>query len=376
MVAPWVMDELKTVDLHDKRLNRRLGEVLSQLSVRPTASIPAACGGLAEMTAAYRLFDNPKATFEGILQGHIEATRQRVAQQAVVLLVQDTTELDWTRPGPQVEGAGPLDGDTRRGAFLHPLHAFTPDGTPLGTLYAQTWTRAEGVICASLSRAERAATPIEAKESYRWVETLRQARAEAGNGPDVRWVCLADSEADIYELLAEGMAASPGVDWIVRACQDRALCPTPGPGAAPGHLHEQVLSAPVLFTQTLHVRGRQAKVACEQRGRRQPRQSRSATVEVRAGRVRLRPPARPDRQLPVVELNAVLAREVDAPPGEEPVEWLLLTSLPITGLEQVRQVLEYYCVRWMIEMYQSYCLHCYRFYDSSLCGLGRVSSAS
>jgi hypothetical protein len=350
MVAPWVMDELKTVDLHDKRLNRRLGKVLSQLSVRPTASIPAACGGLAEMMAAYRLFDNPKATFERILQGHIDATRQRVAQQAVVLLVQDTTELDWTRPEQQVEGAGPLDGDTRRGAFLHPLHAFTPDGTPLGTLQARTWARAEGVVCASLSRAQRAAIPIEAKESYRWIETLRQAQVEAGNCPGVHCVCLADSEADIYELLAEGMAAPPDVDWIVRACQDRALCPTPGRNAEPGRLREQVLSAPVLFAQTIHVRGRPAKVACEKRGRRQPRQSRSAVVEVRAGRVRLRPPSRPDRQLPVVELNAVLAREVGAPAGEEPVEWLLLTSLPIAELEQVRQVIEYYCVRWMIEV--------------------------
>ncbi len=57
MVAPWVLDEMKTADLKDKRLNRRLREVLSQLGGHPTASIPAACGGHAEMTAAYRLFD-------------------------------------------------------------------------------------------------------------------------------------------------------------------------------------------------------------------------------------------------------------------------------------------------------------------------------
>ncbi|MCH8992322.1 MAG: transposase, partial [Acidobacteria bacterium] len=52
MVSPWVLDEMKTVDLKDKRLNKRLTEVLSQLGGQPTASIPAACGGYAETTAA------------------------------------------------------------------------------------------------------------------------------------------------------------------------------------------------------------------------------------------------------------------------------------------------------------------------------------
>ena len=76
MMAPWVVDEMKTADLKDKRLDNRLREVLSQLAAHPTASIPAACGGHAEMAAAYRLFDNEKATFAGILQPHSEATRR------------------------------------------------------------------------------------------------------------------------------------------------------------------------------------------------------------------------------------------------------------------------------------------------------------
>src|SRR5271163_4372861 len=102
MLAPWIGEELKTADLHDKRLNDRLRQVLSQLAGRPTASIPAACGGRAEMSAAYRLFDNEKATFENILHPHSNATRQRIAAEPVVLLVQDTTEADLTRPQQQV----------------------------------------------------------------------------------------------------------------------------------------------------------------------------------------------------------------------------------------------------------------------------------
>ena len=131
MLAPWVMDEMKTVELHDKRLDARLRTVLAQLADRPTASIPAACGGHAEMTAAYRLFDNEKAAFDNILEGHADATRQRIAAQPVVIFAQDTTEVNLTRPGQAVAGVGPLDGNSRVGALLHLLHAFTPDRTPV-----------------------------------------------------------------------------------------------------------------------------------------------------------------------------------------------------------------------------------------------------
>jgi hypothetical protein len=351
MVAPWVADELKTADLKDRRLDKRLQEVLSQLGGHPAASIPAACGGHAETTAAYRLFDNEKATWAVILRPHTDATRQRVAQQAAVLLVQDTTEVDLTRPEQQVAGAGPLDGSARRGALLHLLHAFTPDGTPLGTLHALAWVRGEEVGCASMSRARRAATAIEEKESYRWVDVLRRAGEEGPHCPSTQLVCLADSEADIYELLAQATAEPRCVDWIVRACQNRALQWENGRETGEKHVREHVLGQPVLFTHTIRVRGRKAKVACETRGRRQPRESREAQVEVRAACVTLRPPWRADRKLPAVTVNVVLVREVDPPANDEPVEWLLLTSLPVGDVEQVRQVIQYYCVRWMIAVF-------------------------
>ena len=351
MPASWVLDEMKSTDLSDKRLNHRLWEVLSQLAEHPTASIPAACGGHAEMTAAYRLFDNEKAAFEHILAPHTEATRERLTQHAVVLLVQDTSEVDVTRPNQPVVGAGPLDGETRRGALLHLLHTFTPDGTPLGTLHAVAWVREEEVICASMSRAERAALPIEEKESFRWVETLRRASEEARHCPSTQLICIADSEADIYELLVEGTAEPCRADWIVRACQNRALQWKNGVQSGEKYVREQLLAQPVRFTQTIQVRGRKAKVACETRGRRQPRQSRETEVEVRAGRVTLRPPWRSDRRLPEVSLNVVLVREVDPPEDDEPVEWLLLTSLAVNEAEAVRLVIQYYCARWMIEVF-------------------------
>ncbi len=352
MAVPWVLDEMKTVDLKDKRLNNRLREVLSQLGGHPTASIPAACGGHTEMTAAYRLFDNENATFEAILQPHIDATRQRIVPHPVVLLVQDTSEIDVTRPEQQMVGVGPLDGGARWGALLHPLHAFTPDGTPLGTVHASAWVRDQaGERSHSLSRGQRATTPIEEKESYRWVDAFRRAVEESQRCPSTQLVIVADSEADIYELLAEARTEPRRVDWIIRAGQNRALLRETGQETAEKYVREHVLTQPVLFTHTIQVRGRKAKVNCETRGRRQPRQSRQAQMEVRAEQVTLRPPWRADRKLPPVTVNVVLVREVDPPENDVPVEWLLLTSLPVGEIEQIRQVIQYYCVRWMIEVF-------------------------
>ena len=351
MSESWSMEEMQEVDLNDARLEARLRELLTQLGDHPTASIPAACGGHAEMTAAYRLFDNPKTTFARILAPHIEATRRRIAAQPVVVLAQDTSEIDVTRPTQQVQGAGPLDDGARRGLLLHPLHAFTPDGTPLGTLFATHWAREDVAVSArSLPRAQRAAIPIAKKESYRWVRTLRQAREQQTRCPQTRIVCVCDSEADIYELLCEAQAEPSHIDWIVRGCQDRALQPEVGQTAT-RHLRAAVLRQPVSLVQTLHVRGRDSKIAFETRGRRQPRHSRQAHVEVRSASLRLRAPRRPEGKLPALAVNVVLVRELHPPSGDAPIEWLLLTNLPVRTNEEIRQVIQFYCTRWMIEIF-------------------------
>ncbi|MBW3599929.1 MAG: IS4 family transposase [Planctomycetes bacterium] len=347
MATEWAVEEMSGADLKDKRLNDRLTEVLSALGERPTASIPAACGGYAEMAAAYRFFDNEKSTAERILAPHHQRTRERMKAQPVVLMVQDTTEADVTRPEQQMAGAGPLAAASRQGVFLHSLQAYTPNGLPLGEVWSDRWARDEASLekPQEEKRQERKAAPIEEKESFRWLEGLRQARETAEECRETQCICVADSEADIYELFAEPRGP---VHWLIRACQDRALVRG---GKDEANLIHKAIEAPVLFTRQISVRGRKAKVACETRGRRQPRKNRKATVEVRAAAMTLRPPSRPDRRLPAVQVNVVLVREVDPPPDDESVEWILVTTLPIETIEQVEEIVAYYCVRWMIEIY-------------------------
>lgn len=160
-----LVDEVLGADFGDKRLDKRLGKVIEELGAKPTLSIPAATHARAEMEAAYRFFDNDKVSPNKILAPHIVATRERISQCDFVLLVQDTTELDFTRPTQQVRGAGPMDSESRRGAFFHPLVAFDSVGLPLGTVWQKTWAREK--IETSLTKKERVKkrkeTPIEKK---------------------------------------------------------------------------------------------------------------------------------------------------------------------------------------------------------------------
>ena len=232
-----ITDEVCGADIGDERLNRRLVKIVEELGAQPNLNIPAATDGRAEMEGAYRFFDNDKVSPEKIRQPHVAATIERIAQCDMALLVQDTTELDLTRPSQQVRGAGPMDCESRLGAFHHPLMAFNIDGVALGTVWQKTWTRDK--IETDLTKAEKSKkrkdTPIEDKESFRWIEGQRAARAVAAVCPNTQCVCVSDSESDIYELFSEPRTTTADdseslhrpLELVVRACQDRATVSAP-----------------------------------------------------------------------------------------------------------------------------------------------------
>ena len=110
-VISVLRDEVAEADFGDERLDQRLVTIVEELGAKPHLSIPAATDGRAEMEAAYRFFDNDKVSPEKILAPHLSTTIQRIRQCETVLMVQDTTELDLTRPSRQVRGAGPIDSE-------------------------------------------------------------------------------------------------------------------------------------------------------------------------------------------------------------------------------------------------------------------------
>lgn len=325
----WSEEELSAVDLGDGRLNRRACVLLSQLAQRPEQSIPEACQGWAETQAAYRFFSNEKVTPEGVLLAHVEAVLERSRQHPLVLCVQDTTELDFTSR-PQTEGLGPLTYESALGLYLHPTVAFTPERLCLGVVDLWTWVR-DAKTHGTKDRASRASRPIEEKESFRWLEGYRRiCGLQKEVGETTRLVYVADRESDLFELFAEG--ERQGVAWLIRSNQPRKL-------ADGARLWQAAEEAPELGQIEFDL------AATAQRS------SRRVVQTLRSVRVRLAPPYRCDQVLEAVEVTALLAREETPPEGVEPIQWLLLTNLPVETLEAGREKMQGYLCRWQIEVY-------------------------
>jgi hypothetical protein len=336
----WIEEELREIDLGDERLNRRCGQVLERLAADPQASVNAACNGWAETHAAYEFFKNRKVDEHKILAAHRRATIERMKMHPVVLVAQDTTELEYTRKVRTVKGAGPLNEEYRRGFFDHTHLVLTPQRLCLGVVGMDLWARDDETFRQGKARKFE---PIEKKESFRWLEGYRLACELAEKLPQTQIVSIADREADIYECFLEARQAGPPrrAAWIIRARENRSL-PEPDPAAGSFcycKLFEAIAAAPVLGRRTLPI----PKTA--------KRKARKAHVTIRAQRIRLKSPYRPGIRLPQLEINVVLVREEEPPTGEEAIEWLLLTGLPIDSLKRALRVIGYYACRWQIEVF-------------------------
>lgn len=335
----WIDDEFATLDLNDLRLDRRARRILDRFASKPSLSIPAACDGQeAEREAAYRFFDNDKVDDYEILRAHRHATIQRMTAFAVVLLVQDTTEFDYTRPNEVVVGAGPLTYESQIGFHTHAQVAFTPERLCLGAIDADTWGRDPNEFGTRLQQHAKVA--IQDKESYRWVLGYERACEVAAQVPNTQVISIGDAENDIYECFSAALSTEHArpADWIIRACQlDRCL--------AANEEHHQLLQA----LQVRRALGTFVMEITEKKGR----SARTATMVVRSASVTLKRPRRPADQprLPEVKVNVVWVRETKPPAGEDPVEWMLLTSLPVETFEQACLVADYYACRWQIEIY-------------------------
>ena len=225
-----IVEELQGMDLGDQRLNRRSHLVIEALAANPEASVNAACDGWSDTLAAYRLFNNSAVTPEQILRPHLEATQRRMREHSVVLIVQDTTELDFTKH--PTDDARCLNTQSRFGLSEQVHLAVTPDKLCLGVVGSEFFDRAPE----SLGKShERRTLPIEEQESFCWLKGDRLACQLAADCPQTQIVSIADREADIDDIFVEAQQQDgPRADDLIRAQEDRSTLerdPETGPAA-------------------------------------------------------------------------------------------------------------------------------------------------
>jgi hypothetical protein len=330
-VSEWNETEFEEIRLGDERLNIRAIKLLGQLSAQPQAFINQACEDWAATKAAYRFFDNEGVTPEAILSPHHERVCERMRGQNLVLAIQDTTELDYSAH-PKTKGLGPIGNnrDGVQGLLLHMTLAVSAQGLPLGLLTQQIWAReAES----RQQEYEHRATALKDKESSKWFNALKLTQERAPREAQVVTVC--DREADIFEFLL--VAAQDRASYVVRAAQDRRL---------------------MVKGETLWRHLKQCAVAGNlsvEVARKKKEPARTAQVVVRYARVEVRPPqrlkkVRMERWEPVW-VWAVYVTEENPPQGVTPLEWMLLTNIEVADFKAAVERIEWYVLRWLIEIY-------------------------
>ena len=311
----WADEELAGIDLGDERRNERARRLLTRFAEKPTQSIVGASHGWSETMAAYRFVGNDAFEWHDIMQPHWERTHERRSRESIVLCLDDTTELDFN--GQAIEGLGPLNYETRRGMYLHPTYAVSPERVPLGVLNAWMWSRKP-----KTEDGER----HDIKESTRWIEGYERIAEMAAELPTTRLVYVADREADILALMRRADELDTPADWLIRAKHNRSL----EGGEKLWRKVEQTEAVGELKFQMASRPGQRARTV------KQEIRVRSVALPAKTG---------------VLEVTCIVATEVDPPAGMKPVQWRLLTNREATGLDELVTLIDWYRARWEIEMF-------------------------
>ena len=350
----WAAEEFVDVSLGDKRLNARLVKLCDRFSNAPESPINQACADWAETKAAYRFFQNKNVEVGEILATHRCKTAKRAKQHKMVLAVQDTSYFVYTSH-PKTEGLGKMSLKKGKnvkkiysnGLVVHTCLAVTTEGLPLGLLDQKIFLRK---LRSKKTRRGKGSKPhdhlpVEEKESYRWFEAMANTKEAMG---DTEIITVCDREADLYDFFK--LSHQIGSPVLVRANADRTI--NRNSRYAEKNvvkLWEHMGQQPETGSHTIDIPKRSKTKHCKER------EARTATVTVRFGSFRLNPPRNNVKHnkeyLPDIEMNAVYVVEPNSPDGEEPVEWMLLTNLPVRSFDEAYEKVLWYCLRWRIEMY-------------------------
>ena len=328
--ACWIERQFGPCQLGNALRTTRLQRVAANMLERPEQSLPAQNPEWADLKAAYRLFQHPRVTFEAVSAEHWRQTRQTPPGR--YLLISDATEINHDSHEATV-GLGSLGKGTTRGLVLHSCLAYDSDrgqvtGVAGAAVHYRPLVKRQETLMQRLRRD---------RESQLWGQTVAAIGAPPAGS---QWIHVFDRGGDSFEAMCH--IKLTGCDWIIRAAKLHRKVRLPTGETVP--LDEALAGAQALGSYELSLRSRPGVKA------------RTATLDVSATQVALPRPKHSSpwtRQCGIQELGlqVVLVRERHAPRGSTPIQWTLLTSLPIQSFDDARQVIEDYERRWLIEEY-------------------------
>ena len=324
----WAKEQFGKCDLNDKRRTRRLTRLAAEVLHHPAGSLPEQTTNMADLKAAYRLFDCPDMTFEAVASPHWRQTRQQPPGR--YLLLDDTTEVEFGIRR-EIFGLGPTGNGGGRGFLLHSaLMVSTESEEIFGLAGQKIWYRKHA------PKKENTTQRLSRKrESELWGQVIdRIGRPPKGS----QWVHVMDRGADNFEVYCHCLEQR--TDWVVRVTQKDRKINAPQQKEMPLSDYLGTLALAGGYELSLRARPKQP--------------ARTAKVEVRFGPLWMPSPKQKSRYVKrlapaPIPMWVVHVLEVDAPQGVEPIEWILLTSLSVESFEDAWLVIGYYEKRWLIE---------------------------
>jgi hypothetical protein len=326
----WAEETFGQAQLGDPRRTRRLVACAAQIACQPEKSFPQIFDWN-QLRAFYNLCGRSEARLQTIQQPHWLATRAAMAQQPLVLILHDTTVLDFTSH-KALQGRGPIGNGGGRGFLQHNSLAFLPQGSRLlGLVSQQLYVRRQAP-----PKETRRARKKRQRETLLWLEGIRAS----GTPPTgCRFVDVGDRGADIYEAMEA--AVQLGHDFLWRVGQDRVVY-TDAAQTQEAYLKRYARSLASVGQDVVDVPGR---------GGRPPRQAR---VQLTCAPVWVPAPCTVARRRsrPVLACWVVRIWEADPPVGiKKPLDWILLSSVPTRTLAQMQERRDWYALRWSVEVY-------------------------
>lgn len=338
----WAANEFRNINLGDVRLNNRLTKITSQFFSASESSIPTACEGWTGAKACYRFFKNPKTDYVKILEAHRNKSLERSGDTETVLVIQDTTFINYANHH-KTTGLGRIGKNVKEdssGLIMHSALALDVNGIPIGLLDQKIYARP---FLEGLRSRNRHKTPIEEKESNRWLESLRSSIRGAKNPS--RFVTIADREADIYEFMLE--IENNRSNFLIRAIRDRAINKRAKRAPSTGRIWEFMVSQDIIG----HIN---VEVPQKNNGNKK----RNAQLTVKVGTFSIHAPIRLRNEVlhnaaKPIKIYAVYVQELspNLSLGEEPIEWMLLTNIPTINIEEALTRIQWYKFRWKIELF-------------------------
>jgi hypothetical protein len=331
IAATFAETHFGAAQLGDTRRTKRLVQTVDAMIRHPDGTLPAKIDAPAALKAAYRLFDQPTVTHASVLAPERQRTLQLMEQiQVTVLVIHDWTELDYTGLHSLADRLGQLGNGSQRGYLCaNALAVVAQTREVLGLVYQKLAKRPR--VKKKESRSQRRDRPD--RETRLWREASQHVPAAAAGG---RTVEIADRGADVLEFL--DFMHAQGKDYVVRSKHNRCICLEDGTNTK---LHDYARSLPLVAEHTVAVAATAGRPA------------RQARVAVAWSQVTLRVPKQPRGETRRVPLTTwvIRVRETDPPAGVAPLEWILLTNVPVVTQADAWERIGWYEVRWVIEEY-------------------------